>query len=65
MDAKQGELSPLPDLDDDGIIGLTDAVLLLSFLFQGGAPPAVPFAACGVDPTAAHGLHCARHEPCE
>jgi hypothetical protein len=39
------------DLDDDGAVELSDAILLLNFLFRGGAPPASPFPASGVDET--------------
>ena len=43
-------IDPL-DADDDGVVGLTDAIYTLSFLFQGGPPPESPFPACGADPT--------------
>ena len=43
-------IDPL-DADDDGVVGLTDAIYTLSFLFQGGTPPESPFPACGADPT--------------
>lgn len=39
------------DLDDDGTVELSDAILLLNFLFRGGAPPASPFPASGIDET--------------
>ena len=40
------------DSDDNGSIGLTDAVNTLSWLFRVGTEPAPPGpAACGVDPT--------------
>jgi len=36
------------DADNDGIINLTDGILVLNFLFLGGPPPAPPLD-CGVD----------------
>lgn len=39
------------DVDDDAITAINDAVLLLAFLFQSGAPPQPPFPNPGVDPT--------------
>ncbi len=39
------------DLDDNGLLDLTDAVSLLGVLFLGVPAPPEPFAACGVDPT--------------
>ncbi len=39
------------DADDNGKVDVTDPVYLLNFLFTGGAPPALPFAECGQDPT--------------
>ncbi|HVR75163.1 MAG TPA: hypothetical protein VMT52_12555 [Planctomycetota bacterium] len=39
------------DLDDDGTVELSDAILLLNFLVRGGAPPASPFPASGIDET--------------
>jgi hypothetical protein len=39
------------DVDDDGRLGLTDALDLLNFLFQSGVEPPPPFAAPGRDPT--------------
>ncbi|HVR76488.1 MAG TPA: hypothetical protein VMT52_19315, partial [Planctomycetota bacterium] len=39
------------DLNDDGAVELSDAILLLNFLFRGGAPPASPFPASGIDET--------------
>ncbi|MBI4606252.1 MAG: lamin tail domain-containing protein [Planctomycetes bacterium] len=38
------------DADDSGSVELTDAVLVLRFLFLDGPPPAAPFPAPGVDP---------------
>jgi hypothetical protein len=40
------------DADDSGVVNVTDAVFLLTYLFGSGAPPAPPFPAAGVDPTA-------------
>ena len=41
------------DIDDSGVIDLTDAVRLLDFLFRGGPePPAPGSEACGEAPTA-------------
>jgi hypothetical protein len=40
------------DADDNDSLDLTDAIYILSFLFQGGKEPAAPgAAACGLDPT--------------
>lgn len=39
------------DIDDNGVVHIGDAVLLASFLFSGGAPPAAPFPDAGTDPT--------------
>ncbi len=39
------------DAQDDGLFDLSDAVYLLTFLFQGGPPPPPPFPGCGCDPT--------------
>src|SRR5690606_2516040 len=40
------------DLDDDGEIGIPDAIHLLEWLFRAGTPPASPFPAPGPDPSA-------------
>ena len=48
------------DINDDGTIGLDDAVALAGFLFQGGAPPAAPFPERGTDPTGDDELGCVR-----
>ncbi len=40
------------DINDDGMLDLTDVVRLLEFLYLRGAPPAAPFPAAGKDPTA-------------
>ena len=39
------------DVDDTGDLTLTDAVVLLNYLLQGGTPPSAPFGDCGTDPT--------------
>lgn len=39
------------DVDDDGALQVTDAIVLLDFLFRGGAPPPEPFPLAGADPT--------------
>ena len=41
------------DANDNGVLGVSDALYLLGYLFLGTVPPpAVPFEECGVDPTA-------------
>ena len=37
------------DVDDDGFVSITDAVLLLRFLYMNGSPPVTPFPAPGDD----------------
>jgi hypothetical protein len=39
------------DVDDDGVVRLTDPVYLLNYHFCGGKPPPEPFRCCGLDPT--------------
>jgi sugar lactone lactonase YvrE len=51
------------DADDDGTLVITDPLLVLNYLFNHGEAPALPFPACGVDPTA-DDLGCAKFEPC-
>jgi hypothetical protein len=46
------------DIDDDGRIGITDAVALLGYLFSRGQPPAPPFPEVGHDSPAADDLGC-------
>jgi hypothetical protein len=46
------------DADDSEAIQVTDAILLLDFLFKRGAPPRAPFPAAGFDP-AGETLGCA------
>jgi hypothetical protein len=45
------------DFDDTSKIELTDALNILTFLFQDGSPPASPYPAAGTDPTP-DGLGC-------
>lgn len=45
------------DFNDDGELGLADAIGTLEFLFRSGAAPVAPYPALGVDPTA-DGLDC-------
>jgi hypothetical protein len=39
------------DVNDDGVLNITDPIGLLNFLFQGWFLPPPPFPDCGVDPT--------------
>jgi uncharacterized repeat protein (TIGR03806 family) len=39
------------DADDSGVIGVTDAIRILRYIFAGGPAPAAPFPASGPDPT--------------
>lgn len=39
------------DTNDDGVVSLADAILLLSYLFTGGDAPWAPFPGSGFDPT--------------
>jgi len=43
--------APACDINDDGLVTLTDWIILFSFLDGGGLPPAPPYPDCGVDPT--------------
>lgn len=43
--------APACDINDDGIVTLTDWMQLFSFLDGGGTPPAPPYPDCGTDPT--------------
>ena len=45
------------DFNDDGELGLADAIGTLDFLFRSGPVPGAPYPALGVDPTA-DGLEC-------
>jgi hypothetical protein len=40
------------DVDDSGVIDITDAVLILNHIFLGGSAPAAPFPSAGADATA-------------
>jgi hypothetical protein len=52
------------DTDDGGGLDLTDAIVLLNYLFLSGSPPPAPFPECGaVD--AGGGLDCVFFEPCQ
>jgi hypothetical protein len=51
------------DANDDGKVGITDAVMVLLHLFLGGAGLPEPFAACGADPSA-DDLGCASFSGC-
>src|SRR5262249_22817969 len=51
------------DVNDDGIVNISDPVYLLRFLFQGGPGPPPPFPVCGADPTA-DSLGCASYTTC-
>ena len=46
------------DADDDGSVGIDDAVYLLRALFRRGPLPPAPFARPGLDPTE-DGIDCA------
>jgi hypothetical protein len=49
------------DADDDGILGLTDAIVILEYLFLGGPRTAPPGPIdCGPDPTADDTLRACR-----
>jgi len=45
------------DFNDDGELGLADAIGMLDFLFRSGSAPRAPYPALGLDPTA-DGLEC-------
>jgi hypothetical protein len=46
------------DVNDDGVVEITDAVLLIEHLYQSGAPPRAPYPAPGMDPAAGGSLGC-------
>jgi hypothetical protein len=55
------------DLDDDGRVGILDALILGAYLrgIPSARPPAPPFPHCGHDPTFGEGLSCEKgSEPC-
>jgi hypothetical protein len=45
------------DVNDDGIVNLSDPIELFDFLYQGSNPPPAPYPDAGPDPTA-DGLDC-------
>ncbi len=46
------------DVNDDGLLDLSDPITILAFLFTGGLPPPPPFPFPGIDPTPATSLGC-------
>ena len=50
------------DIDDNGVIIVTDVIQLLNFLFTGGASPALPFPNPGRDTPAVDDLPCMGQE---
>ena len=52
------------DVNNDGKVMISDAVQLLNYAFQGMAPPAKPFPACGVDPEKGGNLGCQAYDVC-
>ena len=51
------------DANDDGLINITDAIALLTYLFQGGSIPPSPNGACGPDDTIDN-LTCQQFDGC-
>ena len=51
------------DVDDDGSVAITDAIVLLNYLFRAGSPPAEPSPSCGIDSTADN-LGCRENSSC-
>ena len=51
------------DVNDDEAVDIADAIAALGNLFSGAPDPAVPFGACGVDPTVGT-LPCGAHAAC-
>jgi hypothetical protein len=47
------------DANDDGKVTVTDAIPVLQYVFEKGAPLPAPFRACGPDPTA-DALNCTK-----
>jgi hypothetical protein len=39
------------DVNDDGVVDISDAIYHFGVLFTGGLPPPPPFDQCGIDPT--------------
>lgn len=58
------ECTDAVDIDDNGILEITDAVSLLSYLFLSGGPPAAPFPDCGADPTPGDPVPCDSYSGC-
>jgi hypothetical protein len=52
------------DVDDSGVLDLTDAVYSLLFQFVSGAQPASPFPDCGIDPVI-DALDCQSYPGCQ
>jgi hypothetical protein len=52
------------DVNDDGLLSLPDASLLLQHLFWSREPLPPPFGSCGTDPTG-DGLSCEGYTPCD
>jgi hypothetical protein len=39
------------DVQDDGLINISDAIYVLSYLFRSGSEPTSPWKECDIDPT--------------
>jgi hypothetical protein len=52
------------DVDDSGVLDLSDVLRDLRYLFLEGAPPAAPWPGCGIDPTD-DSLGCGAHPSCD
>ena len=52
------------DVNDDGVLDISDASFSLNFLFLGGGAPPAPGTSCGIDPTP-DDLDCARYDHCQ
>lgn len=52
------------DVNDDGVVDITDYQSLIGFLFGGSAPPLYPFPNCDTDPTP-DPIDCAAYFSCE
>ena len=50
-DAGKPACEEAADLDDSGVVDISDPIRLLDYLFLGGQAPAQPFTRCGSDPT--------------
>ena len=53
------------DVDNSDDVILTDAVLILNYLFRSGPQPEPPFQECATDSTPDDGLSCDSFPPCE